>query len=203
MSFCPLFDSQLVSLAAPMYTLAKESFSLVGCHMLDLFAYKHLCADGVHRIQWTPFVKPTFRHVPLTSDSCHSSACHRSWSLGEMARLHARSFYARHFEQFRAMKIERFAAFWLDPEVLSAGRSWSPKLPVLAISGTTLEEHGRHDRIIRIVLPFSKRWQGLNAKLQSLHAAWNATLVRVGLKCRVQVSFARGSKPLWALVRSP
>jgi hypothetical protein len=50
-SFCPLFDSQLVSLAAPMYTIAKESFSLVGCHMLDLFAYKHLCADGVHKIR--------------------------------------------------------------------------------------------------------------------------------------------------------
>ncbi len=56
-------------------------------------------------------------------------------------------------------------------------------------------------RVIRIVLPFSVRWNGIQCKLRQLHAAWSDSLSRLGLTFVVQVSFSKSSQPLWSRVR--
>jgi hypothetical protein len=98
---CSPFVKQLVSLAAPLYVVERESFSLVGSQMLDLFVFKHLCGDGVHRLRCSPFVKPSARHIPLTPASCHAPSCHRAWPIAEVSRMHSRSFNYRHFRAFQ------------------------------------------------------------------------------------------------------
>ncbi len=196
-SLCPQFDKALVSLARPLYVVQKESYSLVGCCMLDLRITKTVCTDGVHRLRWMPYIKPTARHVPLTRSSCHSAKCHGSWPLAEISRMYSRSFNDRSFRMFKQIKIDRFSHFFLRPDVLQSCERWLPKLPFcLGLADPPVKP-----RVIRLVLPFSVRWNGIQRMLREVHALWSDSLSRRGLTFVVQVSFSKGSQPLSSRVR--
>ncbi len=194
---CPGFDLCLTDFAKPMYSVQKESFSEVSCCMLDLRIYKQLCGDGVHRLRWQPFIKPTARHAPLTSSSCHSKKCHGSWPLAEISRMYSRSFHDRSFRLFKEIKVSRFSHFFLSQEVLRNCEKWQPKLPLNLGLGVVRDK----PRIIRIILPFSSRWEGIQRRLQRVHAEWSDTLCKMGLAFVIQVGFSKGSQPLWSRVR--
>ena len=181
-----------------MYVVERESYSLVGCSMLDLFIFKHVCKDGLYSVRFAPHIKATSRHIPLTSESCHSLQCHRSWPLGEIGRMYSRSFSIQHFRAFQARKISRFELFFLCPAVLESCRAWAPRICVP--KDPSLES--TRARVIRLVLPFSRRWNGLSRKLVQLHADWAESLRYLGVVFTTQVSFSRGSKPLWAMARA-
>ena len=166
--------------------------------MLDLFIFKHLGNDGLYSIRYAPHIKPTSRHIPLTPDSCHSRLCHRSWPLGEMGRMYSRSFSVRHFLAYQTLKISRFESFFLSSEVLRLCKAWTPRI---CVPKDPNFEPSRV-RVIRLVLPFSCRWDGLSRNLVQLHGDWADRLRFLGLKFKIQVSFSRGSKPLWAMVRA-
>ena len=111
--------------------------------------------------------------------------------------MYSRSFSIQHFRAFQARKISRFELFFLSA-VLESCRAWTPIICVPKDPSLELTRA----RVIRLVLPFSRRWNGLSRKLVQLHADWAESLRYLGVVFTTQVSFSRGSKPLWAMVRA-
>lgn len=191
------FTAELIRLAHPSYRVERERFSLVGCSMLDLWISKRECSDGVVRLRWSPFIKDTARHVPLTSSSCHSWHCHRSWPRAEISRMHRLSWCRSVFETSKRWKIDRFSHFFLRRSVLQDCENWCPKIP---LNFGFAPKISVDRRVLRIVLPYSSRWDGLRAELRKTYQAWCGSLSLLGYAVEVQVSFCRSSRPLWAWV---
>jgi hypothetical protein len=194
--FCTGFFSKLISLASSMYEVERECFSLVSTTMLDLRVYKTAGSDGITRLRWKPYIKPTARHVPLTSDSCHPRSCHRAWPVAEIGRMHVRSCRATDFGVFRDLKIGRFARFFLSGDVLADCESWKPRVQMQRSL-----ESGTKCRVIRLVLPFSERWRGISNELRTLKSKWAASFARLGFNIDVGICFAKGTRALFSLVR--
>ncbi len=56
---------------------------------------------------------------------------------------------------------------------------------------------------MRIVLPYTERWNGLAKKLKELQELYDHTFLQQGFKFKTQVAFRRGDKPLCFNVRYP
>ncbi len=112
---CPAFYEALITTAAKVYKIERESYSLVGSSMLDLFIFKLESTTGVS-LAWKPFVKPTAVHVPLHSSSIHPRSTHTSWPVAEIARMYRRSLFVKDFTVAKTRMISRFRRFFLEAE---------------------------------------------------------------------------------------
>ncbi len=72
-------------------------------------------------------VKPTERHVPLSSGSYHPRAIHKTWPVAEMQSMVRRCDDANTGKAFQQQKLERFKWFLLDPEVLELCKLYKAK----------------------------------------------------------------------------
>jgi hypothetical protein len=195
---CVPLTEMLVEKSSSMYRVEKETFSLVGVPFLDLFVFKASEHGAPHRLAWRPYVKPTARHVPLSSASCHPMSCHRSWPRAEIQRMFSRASFRADFECAKQQKLSRWRSFFLSPSVVASAAAWQPK--ILLRSCSVIDRPVV--RIVRLVLPYSERWRGINSKLQALLRLWSAHLREGGFELRIGVTFARGARPLWQLVRA-
>jgi hypothetical protein len=196
---CPGVTSALVDGASSVYRVERETFSLVAAPMLDLLVFKHT-VDAVTQLAWKPYVKPTARHVPLSSSSCHSMSCHRSWPKAEIQRMFSRSCFDRDFQEAKEAKLERFRRFFLAEHVVRSAATWLPRYAPVSCSSCLVPNV--HVRVIRLVLPYTARWGGFVQKLRRLQDAYGPALAETGLTCRFEVSFASSSKPLSQLVKT-
>ncbi len=188
----------LINGAAPVYEVQLESVSLVGCPMLDLLVFKH-STGGQTSLRWKPFVKPTARHIPLSSSSCHSWRCHNSWPVAEVKRMHSRSVEHRHFLEARASKLDRFRSFFLQESIVAAAEAWTPRIVPSCVSFVELERV--YSRPIRLVLPYSSRLRGLSNAIARHDKEWQDSFCLRQFPFRIQLSWARGGRPLWQLAR--
>ena len=91
----------------------------------------------------------------------------------------------------------------MAPETLEQCRAWSPKLRLgLGIANFLPEPMLVPPKIVRVVLPFSRRLVGLSRKISEVQAAWEGALKCLGWNIRLQVSYSKGSRPLAALVNN-
>jgi hypothetical protein len=120
-----------------------------------------------------------------------------SGALAEIRRMYSRSFNDRSLRLSKALKIQRFSQSFLSADVLRNCESWTPRLTL----GLSLCERRQECKVLRIVLPYSARWSRLQSKLRRIHEAWLESLRLLGFTFVVQVSFSKGSQPLWARVR--
>jgi len=200
----PLFVNALSQLAAPVYILERESFSLVSVNMLGMNIYKFVDDQGIWRLGWYPFVKPTTRHVPLGPLSLHPPSVHQSWPLAEIDRMRRRSFTSQHFEAARFGKISRFASCFLSQSVVNACRDWQPRVPSSIAASALRHGSGQNPNrtgIVRLALPFSLKVRGVGAMLRRLEARWMPHLKVRGFEFEVAVSYKRGGIPLSLRVR--
>ena len=168
--------------------------------MLDMFVFKW-CEHGSYRLAWKPFVQESARHVPLSQTSCHAPSVHRSWPVGEIRRMHARSLVPRHFKLARDAKVGRFQEFFMDSEIIRSTVRWVPPIGDISSHVVALEPPDPC-RIVRLILPFSRKWSGLAQKVAAIVSLWQSNLLSVGLNVRVQVSYSSGGVPLWSLLRA-
>ena len=164
--------------------------------MLDIFVFKHE-SNGTTKLAWKPYVKPTARHVVLSTSSSHSVSCHRAWPVAEICRMFSRSCFSHHFEEARRAKLDRFEWFFLASESVDLAARWVPKV----IPCTFRAEPVVGPKIVRLVLPFTTKWQGLARTLRSLELQWSSELQKHGFVVHVGVTFKRGSAPLHCLVK--
>ncbi len=127
-------------------------------------------------------------------------ACHKSWPVAEIKRLHACSSFQSDFLAAKGSKLARLWSFFLSGKVLSLAESWQTK--VVPTSGVQVGVSTEPVRALRLILPFTARWDGVASKIRSLNTHWRQLLLAAGLNCTASVTFKRGSKPLWMLARS-
>jgi hypothetical protein len=197
-SYIRAFKEALIGGAAPMYRVELESYSFVGVPFLDLQISKRE-TGGLTFLSWCPYFKPTGRHIPLSSESSHPRSCHRAWPVAEIRRMWSRSSSRQDFLHARAVKLARFQAFFLDESIFRMAESWQPS--ILPGSGRHLVPcREQQYRIIRLILPFSRRWVGLASKLHVLQSKWEQFLALIGVNIRLQVSFRKGGQALTSIV---
>ncbi len=166
--------------------------------MLDLLVFKHT-NNSRTSLRWKPYVKPTARHIPLSSSSCHTRRCHSSWPSAEIKRMYSRSVEHRHFLEAKALKLERFRSLFLDESIVAAAEAWTPRIVPSCIP--VLEPEREHERPIRLVLPYSSKLVGLSAAIRRHYVEWQESFRLRQFPFVVQLSWARGGRPLWQLAR--
>jgi hypothetical protein len=164
--------------------------------MLDLFVFKHEHHSCV-QLAYKPYVKPTARHVVLSSTSAHSRSCHRSWPCAEIQRMHSRAAFSRDFEAAKQAKLERFRWFFLDPGIVSKACAWQPKGVCVQIPGITKPPTRP---VVRLILPWSCRWRGFVREFMQLTNEWKGHLDAIGWSFDFSISFASSGKPLKQMV---
>lgn len=107
--------------------------------------------------------------------------------------MHSRSFFYKDFVEVRALKLERFSWLFLDEAVIRAASKWVPKLvPISGIQAAPIPTV----RVVRLVLPYTRRWNGLAAKLEELHNVYQSTFLKLNFVFRTQLSWSRGGQAL-------
>ena len=98
------------------------------------------------------------------------------------------------------MKLERFEFFFVSEAAIRAASSWAPKLPPLEglVNHITTQR-----RVVRVILPYTERWEGLAQKLKNLQKVWEGTFEKLRFKIVVQVAFCKGGKQLVHSLRFP
>ena len=151
-------------------------------------------------LDWRPFVKPTARHIPLTSSSSHAPAVHLSWPLAEIHRMFRLSLHHDDFEHFRKCKLDRYRQFHLDDKVVSACASWMPRIPstIACQSAPVCNSNTNDTYILRVVLPFHPALTGgLRGALCNISETWNILLSGLlSRSVRVGVAFRNHGMPL-------
>jgi hypothetical protein len=112
----------------------------------------------------------------------------------------ARSFFDSDFQSFRRLKLDRFRAFFLSEDVVARALEWQPK--IVPVSGVQLSPSTVR-RVLRLVLPFSKRCLGLAGKLQDLSLSWKHVFERMGFQFDLAIVWSRGNRPLKQTVCLP
>ena len=126
LSFSPVYREKIIGLASAYCVVGIDDYSLVGVPFLDFFVFKSNPA-GLGRLRHRVFIKKTARHVPLASSSYHPRAVHRSWPVAEVQRMARRCDDLCTGRLFQKQKLDRFAWFLLDPEILELCKAWRAK----------------------------------------------------------------------------
>jgi len=177
--------------SSPHYVLEVETTSTVGVPMLDIFVYKPQQYHG--RLEWSPYIKPSSRHIPLNSTSNHQSGIHKSWPLQEISRMHKLSCRDHQFEQFRGIKIARFQLHLLDRSVIQACKSWRSRCCVSGVRGND------GLRVLRIIVPYHPYLQrAFQRKIDGVIDKWKDIISQ---KFTVRVTYSGGGKQLGAVAR--
>lgn len=200
--FCPKIFGALSDGNGPLYRVERESFSLIAVPMLDMLVFKASFA-GATKLVYKPYIKPSARHIPWGSVSSRSWGCHLAWPKAEVQCMFDRSFFRKHFEEFRELKVSRFQAFFLCPFGVEKALNCTPRLVPLSGASVELSALPARRQVVRLILPFSKRWAGLDSKLKSLRRMRSHVFAMLGVEFEIGLSFSRGRKPLWQIVRLP
>ncbi len=99
--------------ASKCWKVELQEVSSHSASMLDCRVFKGLGVVSCGRDDYSPYIKPTARHVPLDQSSAHTQCVHRSWPIGEIARMYSRSSRPAIFEYLRRVKIRRFEQFFI------------------------------------------------------------------------------------------
>ena len=168
--------------------------------MLDLTFYKGPRCRTSAILDHRAFVKPTARHIPLSSLSAHPPAVHRGWPVAEMSRLHRLCSSPFNSVLSRERCINRFRRFFLDPAVISRCSEWSP----------TILRAPKPNRVMtfRLVVRWHPCLAGLESRLNDVCRLWEPYVARVwgrhgqALNLRVQVAWCSAAAPLHVVLRN-
>ena len=190
-----------------MFKVTVDEVSPTTVTMLDLRVHKLLpeqvdtqnCSLG-----FSPFIKPSARHIPLGPSSAHPAACMRAWPRAELLRMRSRSSCVEAARAAQERKIRRFELFFLDRFIPRDISAEAPCRSPCAMAFTRLISSSReHDpRTIRLVLPWSGRLCGFSRAWCAFNKRWGPILAQVGLHINVQVAWSRASRALASLIRA-
>ena len=156
LSFSPTYRDEQFS--QYVFVVGLDVYSLVGVPFLDFFVYKsepNSCGRLRHRVH----VKPTARHVPLSSGSYHPRAIHCD--------------DAKTGKALQQQKLERFRWFLLDPEVLELCKLYKAKAGSrTAQLADNPSESLVPMKICRLILPYRKELVSLPSELSLLWKQW-------------------------------
>ena len=122
-------DAQLViaklrDLSQEHYKITLDAVSADGVDMLDMHIFKGASVGQTQRLSYMPFIKPTARHIPSSSESNHHEGVLQSWPVAEIRRMHDLSQSPDVFPRFRDLKISRFEQFGMPANIVSRCKSW-------------------------------------------------------------------------------
>jgi hypothetical protein len=186
--------------ASACWKIEVDRVSLVAAPMLDIWFYKGSDFARTGVLRHTAFVKPTARHIPLSSRSLHPWSVHQGWPITEVQRLHGLNSDLTGSRICRSRFIDKLKRFYIDESIITRASEWKPKLN----SEPKVKEKSV---ALRIVVGFHPCLRGLNAKLNAVVNEWRHVVTRVwGLGkakplLRSQVAFASGATPLHIVLR--
>jgi len=194
------FFEEAKSLAKKCYTIKCEDASTIGVQMLDLFIYKGDRFAKMNRLDYKPFVKPTARHIPLSSSSKHAPRVHKSWPVAEVARMHRLAMHKHDFIDFKLAKIARFELFSLDPAVIRSCHDWVPKIPS-AIASQCVKSWSV-PRAVRIIFPFDETtYDGFSCIVRSVNRVWKMLLPNILGNVELRIGARNSGTPLATALR--
>ena len=158
--------------------------------------------EGLGRLRHRVFIKKTARHVPLASSSYHPRAVHHSWPVAEMQRMARRCDDRCTGRLFQKQKLDRFAWFLLDPEILELCKAWRAKQG--SRSAQLALNSGRAQpsrKTCRLILPFRRELVSLPFQLTALWEQWAAHFIAdAGVTLELKLSWFRAGSPLSSLL---
>jgi hypothetical protein len=198
--FAPRFFQRIREVASSYCVVGRDLFSLVSVPFLDLTVFKTAPERESSLLSWRPYIKPTARHVPLSTESLHPPSVHRSWPKAEMLRMTRRSATSAMAVSWRSHKLQRFQHFMLSPSVLQDCRTWRAR------SGAEVAKHWCSkpslSTKVRLVLPFRAELSSLPAELRHLAKLWRGQLLfETGLDVEPCVCWSKAGASLLDLVR--
>ncbi len=158
------------------------------------------CLVNMGRCSTHLHVKETARHVPLSSDSCHPWAVHKSRPVAEARRMARRSSCASVAREWIEGKIARFRHYLIDERVLRAcvriQAALLSRMACMCLSGKLAEESGSRCRL-RPVLPNRLVLRDLPGAIYGLVEARNPhCLEALGTWYDVQLCWSRAGKAM-------
>ena len=166
-----------------------EKVSLVSVPFLDFRISK--TDEGY--LEFSPHVKPTARHLPLSSDSRRPRSVHASWPAAECRRLFKRASCA----DLVAAKISRWRHL-LDERTVRRCEGLMC-LARLVAKSALLELESRELSVetarVRLVLPFRPEFTSVPGRLRAFLATKNGHFLQtLGRQFDVQICWSRAGK---------
>ncbi len=198
----PIFFTTIREKAASYCTIGQDAYSLRAVPFLDLMIFKS-APEGEGFLSWRPFVKPTARHIPLSSESYHPASVHKSWPQAEMLRMTRRSADAATAASWRQAKLDRFKHFMLRPRVLQECAVWRARTEACsAKEWMTVQSVFDRRCLIRLVLPYRHELVALPAELKAIVRLYRERfLFETGLDLELCVCWSKAGAALGNLVR--
>jgi hypothetical protein len=174
-----------------------EKVSLVSVPFLDFCISKS--DDGY--LDFSPYVKPTARHLPLSSDSCHPRSVHASWPVAECRRMFKRASCADLALAWVAAKISRWRHHLLDESILRRCERLVCCMPSQVAKSAVLELASRDCSVettrVRLVLPFRPEFASLPGRLKAFLATKNGHYLQtIGRQFDVQICWCRAGRAM-------
>jgi hypothetical protein len=197
-----IFIDKFRSLSAEFCEIKLEHTSLVSVKFLDMEIYKGPNGSLLHR----PYIKPTARHIPLSSDSVHPLSVHRSWPVAEVRRMRRRASDMSVGQDWGAFKIARFRHYLLDSRIIEACKQELVACPSKVAAGFLLpsvvaSEVVGSSRVARIVLPFHPLLRNLPKCIMAYVESRNGLLKdALGITLKTQICWGKAGKSLSQLV---
>ncbi len=143
---------------------------------LDFFVHKanpHGPSHLVHR----PHIKPTARHIPLSSASCQAPAVHRSWPRAEILRMHRRSSSLAVGRCWARRKVGRFKTFFMRPDIVRTCETFRRCQDSQVAQTTRLARPTVLEWVVRAILPYRRELGNLPRRLEQLCCLWKPLLL--------------------------
>ena len=140
--------------ASSNYVIKVERVSTQWVTMLDITIFKSDSFAVSGKFSWRPFIKPTARHIPLSSESAHPEFVHESWPLAEINRMHFLLQSQSDFVTYKELKIQRFQQFAMPPHIIDKCREFQPMPCSQVARKHVLVPANKPKHIIRVILPF-------------------------------------------------
>ena len=122
------------------------------------------------------YFKPTSQHIPLSQDSGHSPAVHRSWPKAEIGRIARRSSSEVAFNKAKNQLCDRWQSNFMDSTVVT-------HLRTISFSDTRCCKPATRDgcRHVWLVLPYNPCWchSELFNIITSLESKWQSDVACV------------------------
>ena len=196
------FREKLVGLAGRYCVVELEKFSLVGVPFLDFLVHK-ADPEGPSHLVYRPHIKPTARHIPLSSASYHAPSVHRSWPLSEIHRMYRRSASLVVGRCWAMKKVNRFKCFFLSPKVIATCEAYRGCTKSKVARSTLLVRPSPCDRVVRAILPFRRELMGLPRRFEQLCSVWKPSLLHeTRLALDFKVCWSSGGRNLRNLLRT-
>ena len=189
--------------AACFCEVKLESTSVVVVTFLDMKVSK--TPNG--RLEFSPYVKKSARHLPLGGDSYHPPGVHSSWPVSECRRMLRRSSSAKDGLEWAMFKIGRFRHYGVQEHVLRKCHEELNSVPS-SVARNFLESlvgpsEGFPEKIVRLVLPYHHKLLRLPVELREFTQAWQDVFTSMlGIKLLIRGTWSQGGTPLMFWVRS-